>query len=264
LAFCSPCVSYDFSFRVGGVQAMQFKLTLVATALLFCGTTAVAASTSAAPSNSVTTKQPARPTKDKDAEREQNDNARIDLTKFPANGAGNYAARVPDFEVPDVMGVSHKARQLYRSNGAVIMLTVPNLTQYEKQKRWARWLKKEGYPTSNGPRCILLQDISQQPSYRERVTKMMREKAEEEKHLVMIMDEGGALRKKFGVLENETVILVVDADGKVIHHEADDVEPELESARRVAAQLQRLQEAKTTRAGARPTAKLAPAVVTVK
>ena len=58
----------------------------------------------------------------------------------------------------------------------------------------------------------------------------------------MLVDEDGAVRRSFGVQSNETVILLVDANGNVIHHEADFVEPDMEAARRLMGQVRVLSE----------------------
>ena len=156
------------------------------------------------------------------------------------NGCGVFCGYTPSFTIKDALGTEHKSDSLYQGTGMLIMITVPNLTQYEKQKRWEKWLKKQRWPEQNVPKCVVLQDMSQTQAYADRARKMMQEKAKEDKSVLFVLDEEGAIRRQFGVLENETVILLVDNEGRIIHHEADDVKPEPEAARRVVKSVHKL------------------------
>jgi hypothetical protein len=171
-----------------------------------------------------------------------------------ANGCGAYAERAPEFSLKDPLGKEHCGRKLYSETGMVIMLTVPNLTQFEKQKRWEKWLRKQAWPAQHAPRCVVLEDLSQQQSFKEKVRQMMVEKCKVEEKLVVLVDEDGAVRRQFQVNNNETVILVVDPDGNVIHHERDDTEPDAAAARRVVDQAHTLSAQTETRVSALKTA----------
>jgi hypothetical protein len=165
---------------------------------------------------------------------------KFDIEKYPANGAGQFAQSTPLFRARSVNGTEHRGEELYQKRGMVVMISAPNLTQCEKQKRWEKALRKEAWPETNAPQCVVIEDMSQARSYREKAREMMREKAQKDARLLFILDEEGDLRRQFGVMENETVILVVDAAGSVIHHECDDVDPDRDAARRVMAQVYRL------------------------
>ena len=161
---------------------------------------------------------------------------RVETATRPGNGHGSYAASIPSFTLKDGLGVAQPNEALYGGNGMVLMVTAPNLTQYEKQKRWEKCLSKQCWPAQNVPKCVVLQDLSQQPTFKDKVRKLIEEKCRAEQRVVFLMDEDGNARRKLGVNDNETVILIVDRAGNVIHHESDDVEPEQESARRVTEQ----------------------------
>ena len=75
--------------------------------------------------------------------------------------------------------------------------------------------------------------MSQQETYREKALTMINEKASEDPRLTFVIDNSGDLRRTFGVQENETVLLLIDKEGNVVHHETDEVEPDPDSARRV-------------------------------
>lgn len=155
-----------------------------------------------------------------------------------------YPVRVPAFALKDAGGVLQTARNLYKDTGMLLMLTVPNLTQYEKQKRWEKWLRKEQWPAKDAPRCVVLQDLSQQDSFRDKIRKMMSDRQNELPAVLFVIDEDGDVRRRFGVNNNETVILLVDSLGRIVHHERDDTEPDRESARRVVEEVRKLAESR--------------------
>ena len=149
------------------------------------------------------------------------------------NGCGEYVETVPEFTLKDAAGTGHISSSLYKDNGMLLMITVPNLTQYERQKRWEKLLKNESWPELHAPRCVVLEDLSQQDSYKDKARHLMQEKSREESRETFLIDETGNVRRQFGVQQNETVILIVDAHGNVVHHEFDDIETETEAARRI-------------------------------
>jgi hypothetical protein len=172
--------------------------------------------------------------------------APVEVPEDAANGGGHgqSPARVPAFALKDACGVLQIAEKLYKDNGMLLMLTVPNLTQYEKQKRWEKWLRKEQWPAKNAPRCVVLQDLSQQDSFKDKIRKMMSERQNETPAVLFVLDEDGDVRRRFGVSNNETIILLVDSFGRIVHHERDDTEPDRESARRVVAEVRKLAESR--------------------
>lgn len=159
-----------------------------------------------------------------------------------ANGSGEYAEKVPEFSLKDPLGVVQDSQSLYAPNGMLIMLTVPNLTQYEKQKQWEKCIAKLPWPARYAPRRVLLEDLSQQETFKDRVRTMMAEKYNPQGDIKVVVDEDGSVRRNFGVQNNETVILLIDAKGKVIHNEADFVEADMDSARRLMGQVRELSE----------------------
>jgi len=148
-------------------------------------------------------------------------------------GHGNFMERIPSMKMTDVKGQTHDSCELYKKTGMLLMITAPNLKQYEKQKRWDKQIRKAGWPDTGAPSCVIVQDMSQQETYREKALTMINEKAAEDPRLTFVIDNSGDLRRSLGVQENETVLLLIDKDGNVVHHETDDVEPDPDSARRV-------------------------------
>jgi hypothetical protein len=168
------------------------------------------------------------------------DTKETEKEKDKPNGNGSFSTAVPQFTLKDSSGTEHSPDSLYKDTGMLLMITVPNLTQYERQKKWEKWIKKEAWPEQNAPRCVVVEDMSQQESYKDRARKLIADKGREDTHTLFLIDETGDTRRDFGVAQNETVILLVDSSGTVIHNESDDVEPERESAHRIAQQVKRL------------------------
>lgn len=148
-------------------------------------------------------------------------------------GPGHFLEKMPRVNFKCIEGNEVCCNEMFKQSGMLLMITAPNLEQYEKQKRWDKQIRKAGWPETNAPRCVVIQDISQQETYRDRAMKLMTEKAQEDKRLTFVIDNTGELRRLFNVHENETVLLLIDKDGNVVHHEHNDVEPDPESARRV-------------------------------
>jgi hypothetical protein len=175
---------------------------------------------------------PVSKTEEKKTERESE--------KDKSNGNGVYPSTVPQFSLKDASGAAHSSEELHRECGMLLMLTVPNMTQCERQKRWEKWIKKEGWPEQNAPRCVVIEDMSQQETYKDRARRAIEDKSKEDSRTLFLVDETGDVRRNFGIEQNETVILIIDSSGTVIHNEGDEVEPERESAHRVAQQVRKL------------------------
>ncbi len=161
------------------------------------------------------------------------------ITIEDGNGCGPYAGIVPEFKLKDCNGASHDCASLYKERGMLLMVTVPNLTQYERQKKWEKLVKQAGWPQENAPKCVILQDMSQS-GHRDKALRMMQDKVREDNREVFLVDETGDVRRSFGVRQDETVLLLIDSCGCVVHHETDEVEPDRESAQRVAGYVRKL------------------------
>lgn len=150
--------------------------------------------------------------------------------------------RVPDFAMNDPLGVEHKSANLYGNTGMLVMITVPNLTQYERQQRWEKWVSKQKWPEHNAPQRVLMEDLSQQQTFKEKARGLMKEKYDPNGDVVVLVDETGVVRRQFGVNLNETVIFLVDSAGRIVHCESDDVEPDRISAQRLITHVRQLAE----------------------
>lgn len=176
------------------------------------------------------------------------------------NGAGLFAAEVPEFTLNDPLGAAQKSCDLYKTSGMLIMITVPSLSQYERQVRWQKHMDAQKWPAENAPRQVVLEDLSQQTMFKERARSMMKQKYLPTGKVTVLIDEDGAVRRGFGVQENETVVLLINADGEVIHHENSEEMPDAASARRLMKHVTNLAQANAKRRVpvSTPTANTAP------
>jgi hypothetical protein len=77
------------------------------------------------------------------------------------------------------------------------------------------------------------------------------------------VDEDGATRSAFRVTDHETVLLLVDATGRIIHNERDEEQPSSEAARRLLREVRKLAQANSQAAAAVPPASLPLVIATV-
>jgi hypothetical protein len=150
---------------------------------------------------------------------------------------------IPDFTLKDPPGTVLKGDSLYKNTGMLVMITVPNLTQYERQKRWEGLMNKYHWPERNAPQRVLIEDLSQQVTYKEKARFMMKKYYKPGGDLVVLIDENGDVRRGFGVMNNETNIFLCDTKGRILHCVADDVEPDEDAAKRIITEVNHLADA---------------------
>ena len=167
----------------------------------------------------------------------------------------------PEFSLKDPLGKTCSSETLFHPAGMLVMITVPNLTQYEKQKKWEKYMNRQRWPKACAPRRVLIEDLSQQESYRDKARAMMKQAYKPDGDIAVLIDEDGNVRRGFGVMNSETVILLCDARGRILHIESDEVEPDESSAQRLSAQVNRLADQNVRIAQKTPTATLSLAAV---
>ena len=147
----------------------------------------------------------------------------------PLSHAGNSFV-VPQFKLQDPAGAEHSNEALTKT-GAVLIVTIPNVKHGDLQGKWSRDLTKKGWP-ENYPRLVFLEDISQSSeAIRGRAIKSMKDKYKPGASTLLLMDMTGDVRRNFQIQNDETVLLIVDKNGNVIH--AEEEEPSDEGVARV-------------------------------
>lgn len=131
---------------------------------------------------------------------------------------------LPAFACKDPAGERHEIRELAKASGVVIVVTAPVLAQQSAQEGWSEQLlaKRPG----DGPSLVFLEDMSQSwfPSTaRERMQKEFKP----ESLPLLLLDEEGEARRALGVGEDQTVVLVYDRTGTLVHEERGEPSPAL-------------------------------------
>ena len=150
---------------------------------------------------------------------------------------------VPDFKIKDPLNKEFSSESLYKTSGMLVMITVPNLTQYERQKKWERYMSRHRWPDRGAPQRVLIEDMSQQKTYKEKARGMMRDSYKPNGDVIVLIDETGDVRRQFGMMDNETMIALCDAKGRILHLEPDEIDPDDTAARRLMAEVIHLADA---------------------
>jgi hypothetical protein len=121
---------------------------------------------------------------------------------------------LPKFQLADPLGKKFTDAAI-SERGAVLIVTIPNVKHGPLQDRWARLLTASGWK-KDGPRLVFIEDLSQSAVKPQSLESLKKRYAPGKNPLILI-DSDGAVRPKFGVLEDETVIFVIDRKGRVVH-----------------------------------------------
>ena len=156
---------------------------------------------------------------------------------LPLYAQNAVVGKLPDFKLQDPHGKEHTQDEL-KQRGAVIIITIPNIKHAAAQDQWARWITKKGWK-KDGPLLVFIEDLSQTAeSLREKALEELKEKHREGKQPLLLLDPHGAVRKSFGINEDETVVLVINAEGKIIHVAQE--EPTVEKVKAIQAVMESL------------------------
>ncbi len=151
----------------------------------------------------------------------------LNTDALAANGNGPYVGAMPAFKLKDPVEKEHSESQL-KGKPSVVLLTIPNVKHGDWQSRWSRWLTKKGWPEEVN--FVLVQDMSQS-NVKEKARASMKKKFKPEKMPLLLLDETGEVRRSFQVRNDETVLLIFNKEGKVVHF--CDQKPTIEEARKI-------------------------------
>ena len=161
------------------------------------------------------------------------------LTGPPVRGQeGSFAAKLPEFSLKDPKDEVY-GRQELLARGAVLVVTVPNIKHAAFQAQWKKRLLKTPWP-AEGPRLVFVEDLSQS-AMQVLVSQFMKEKYERGPTLLLV-DVTGHFRRALRIQQDETVILIYDRNGGLVHsvsglESADEI---YEGAKKVRAVMDRL------------------------
>lgn len=142
---------------------------------------------------------------------------------------GKYVESLPNFELKDPAEAVHTDESL-AGTAAVFIVTIPNVKHGELQGQWKRYLtKKEEWP-AEGPKLIILEDMSQS-EFKDKALAKMKEKYKAGAQPILLLDNDGAARRSFRITNDETVLLIFNKEGKLV--KAYDEKPTIEDARAI-------------------------------
>jgi hypothetical protein len=132
------------------------------------------------------------------------------------SGAARYAQELPDFSLADPDGIKHTKKSVLK-NGVVLVVTAPILSQSDGQEDWAKMLANSR--SGLKAQLIFLEDM--QPSNFKGVARSrMKKQFKPGQEPLLLLDEQGKLRRALKVTKEDTVVLVYDKHGKLIHVES--------------------------------------------
>jgi hypothetical protein len=122
-----------------------------------------------------------------------------------------FSDRLPAFVLEDPRGQRHSRDEIMGKDGVVVVATSPLLGS--SGDAWIDVLNKTA-PT--GARVVVIQDLGTGAVRDLSIQKLRKEYAEDGKTMVLI-DDGGMVRRELGVPVGRTVVLSYDSMGDLVH-----------------------------------------------
>ncbi len=131
-------------------------------------------------------------------------------------GSSSFAQTLPDFSLNDPNGNTFTKESISK-DGIVLVVTAPILKNKSAQKKWNKYLLKA--KAGSKAKLAFLEDM--QPSlFKGAAIKGMKKDYQFGKEPLLLIDNGGEIRRALKVPKKKTVVLVYDRDGKLVHLEA--------------------------------------------
>ena len=155
-----------------------------------------------------------------------------------ASAENAVVKELPAFKLKDPLGKEHTQEDLKR-RGALIIVTIPNVKHAAPQDQWGRWITKKGWK-KDGPLLVFIEDLTQvAEGLREKALSELKDKYREDKQPLILLDVDGTVRKSFGVTMDETVVVLSNKEGKVVHVAQE--EPTIEKVKEIQGRLEKLE-----------------------
>jgi hypothetical protein len=128
---------------------------------------------------------------------------------------GDYATQLGDRALADPSGTTH-TRQRVKNQVVVAIFSAPNMSQGGRQEKWSKLLaNKPETKVSDKVALVLVEDMSQAGMFKGMALDSMKKQFTPTSRPFLILDQDGAVLKKFGVARNKTQILIYDKTGKL-------------------------------------------------
>lgn len=121
--------------------------------------------------------------------------------------------QIPTFQLADPTGVKHTQAEVFE-RGSVLILTIPNVKHAPIQDRWARMITAGGWK-KEGPRLVFIEDMSQS-AVKEKSMESLKLRYVAGKNPLILIDPDGTTRTKLGIMDDETVVFVIDKKGQTV------------------------------------------------
>jgi hypothetical protein len=122
---------------------------------------------------------------------------------------------LPNFSLKDPRGKIFTKKNILTS-GVIFVVTAPILSDKKEQEDWAKYLKAARH--KGKARLIFLQDMGPS-SFKGMALDEMKKLSAPGIDPLLLIDPKGDMRKKLGVKEEATVVLVYNKKGKLVHRE---------------------------------------------
>lgn len=131
----------------------------------------------------------------------------------PAARRDGIATTLPAFSLLDPEGRRFDEREAC-GNGAILVVTMPNIRNGPAQNGWFDLLRDtDRVPAA---RVVFLEDMTD-VSLRALKIARMRQMYDPAREPLLLLDEGGVVRRALGAPENRTTLLVYGPDGRLVH-----------------------------------------------
>ena len=128
---------------------------------------------------------------------------------------GNYKHELGTSKLADPSGTSH-GKQEVAGKVVVAIFSVPNMSQGDRQQKWADILATDPKTkVSDSVALVLVEDMSQAGWTAGMARSSMKKDFKPDSRPFLIIDEKGDVTKRFGVVSNKTEILIYDQTGKL-------------------------------------------------
>jgi predicted transcriptional regulator len=134
---------------------------------------------------------------------------------------GFVATNIGTSSLVDPSGATH-TRQDVAGRVVVAIFSAPNMTQGGRQEKWSDLLSTQAdTKVSDKVALVLVEDMTQAGMFRGMALDDMKKQFSPKERPFLILDETGAVFKKFGMPENKTGILIYDKKGNLKDAEID-------------------------------------------
>jgi hypothetical protein len=146
---------------------------------------------------------------------------------------GYYAKKIGKAPISDPSGTTH-TRQEIAGKVVVGIFSAPNMTEGGQQEKWSDLLSTQPESkVSDAVVLILVEDMTQAGMFKGMALSSMKKQFSPHQRPFLVLDQTGAVFKRFGVPENKTAILIYDKTGRLR-----DVEVNLDDQKTTVARIQ--------------------------